>query len=684
MMSCGEKGENPFYGDYQTPFGTPPFAEIKMSHYRPAFDKGITENRVEIDAIVNNQDAPTFTNTIVAMENSGGLLRKVKGVFYNLNSADTNEEMQAIAKEYATKFSQLKDDIRLNKKLFARIRSIYEQRESLELKPVQLRLLEDYYKSFVRGGANLEGKEEESFRAINQQLSEFTLQFGENVLKETNRFEMVIENREDLAGLPEGAISAAIETAKERGHEGKWVFTEHKPSLIPFLQYSEKRELREKMFKGYINRGDNNDDLDNKTLVTKIAALRVHRSKLLGFNSHAAYVLDENMAKTPENVYGLINKIWPPALAKAKEDAGTLEMMMNKEGIEGKLEPWDWWYYSEKLKKEKYALDDEQLRPYFKLENVRNGAFAVAKNLYGITFTERKDIPVYHPDVTAFEVKDSDGSHIGVFFVDYFPRASKRGGAWMNDYRMQSGKGKDAITPIICNVCNFTKPTPDKPSLLTIDEVETLFHEFGHGLHGLLSKSEYRGLAGTSVSRDFVEMPSQIMENWALHPEVLKMYAKHYETGEPIPDELVQKLEKASYFNQGFITTEYLSAAFLDLDWHTITDPAERDVHEFENNSMDRIGLIPEIVVRYRSPYFRHIFAGGYSAGYYSYIWAEVLDADAFQAFKENGIFDQKTARSFRENILEKGNTEDPMVLYRKFRGAEPGIEPLLERKGLN
>ncbi|MFQ6108535.1 MAG: M3 family metallopeptidase, partial [Candidatus Aminicenantales bacterium] len=515
------------------------------------------------------------------------------------------------------------------------------------------------------------------------ELSVLTLKFGENILKEDNRFELVIDKEEDLAGLPQSVVTAAAEAAKERGHEGKWVFTLHKPSMIPFLQYSEKRDLREKIFKAYINRCNHNDELDNKALLSRIVTLRIEKAHLLGYKTHADFILEMNMAKKPENVYGLLDQIWKPALEMAKKESRELQGMIQKEGKDFKLKPWDWWYYAEKVKKAKYDLDEEMLRPYFKLENVRNGAFYVANKLYGLQFIERKDVPKYHEDVKVFEVRDTDNTQVGILYTDYFPRASKRGGAWMNSFRKQYRMDGGEIHPIITNNGNFSKPTGKKPALLSSEEVLTLFHEFGHALHGLLSNCTYYRLSGTAVPRDFVELPSQIMENWAFEPEVLKMYAKHYETGEVIPQELIDKIKKASLFNQGFATVEYLAASYLDMDWHTLSEAGEIDVEKFETESMNRIGLIPEIVVRYRSPYFRHIFSGGYSAGYYSYIWAEVLDADAFEAFKENGLFEPKTALSFRKNILERGGTEDPMSLYIRFRGAEPKVEPLLKRKGL-
>ncbi len=676
--------ENPFLEAYDTPFGVPPFDEIRLEHYMPAFEEGMKQHQAEIDAIVKSTDPPTFANTVEAMDRSGALLTRVSNVFFNLNSSLTNEEMQNLAREVAPKLSKHQDDIVLNAALFAKVKAVYDQMGDLELTAEQKKLLDDYYKNFVRNGANLEGEQKEKLREINEKLSVLTLKFGENVLKENNSFEMVIENEADLAGLPANAISGAAEAAQDRGHEGKWVFTLHKPSMIPFLQYSEKRALREKIFKAYINRGDNANDLDNKDILTDIAALRVERANILGYETHAHYVLELGMAKVPGNVYDLLGELWVPALERAKAETVELQGMITEEGGDFKLEAWDWWYYAEKLKKAKYDLDEEMMRPYFQLENVRQGAFDVATKLYGIQFSEIKDIPKYHEDVRVFEVKEEDGSHIGILYVDYFPRESKRGGAWMSAFRSQSKVDGKNIPPIIVNCGNFSKPTGDTPALLSWDEVNTLFHEFGHGLHGLLSNCTYESLSGTSVATDFVELPSQIMENWAAEPAVIEEYARHYKTGEPMPAELIEKIRKSRHFNQGFATTEYLAASFLDMDWHTLTEPQKLDAHQFENQSLEKIGLIDEIVVRYRSPYFRHIFAGGYAAGYYSYIWAEVLDADAFQAFKETSLYDRETANRFRKYILAAGGTDDPMTLYVKFRGSEPSIQPLLEKRGLN
>jgi len=683
LSSCLTQEENPLFSEFDTPFQVPPFDKIQEEHYLPAFKEGMEQQNMEIDAIVNNPEAPTFENTIEAIESTGSLLDKVESVFYVLNGSMTNDKMQEIAKEVAPLGSRHRDNIWLNEKLFQRVKAVYEQKDKLDLTTEPNTLLVKYYKDFVRRGANLDEEKKTRLKEINQEMSILTVTFGENVLKENNRFAMVIDKKEDLAGLPQAVITGAAEAAKEREYEGKWVFTIHKPSMLPFLQYSENRALREKIFKAYINKGNNNDELDNKDNLAKIAALRVERANLLGYKTHADYVLERNMAKKPENVYSFLDQLWKPALKIAKREAKELQEMISKEGHDFKLQAWDWWYYAEKLKKAKYALDEEMLRPYFKLENVREGAFSVASKLYGIQFIERKDIPKYHEDARVFEVKEADGSHIGIFYTDYFPRASKRGGAWMNSFRKQSRLHGKEIYPVITNNGNFSKPTGGKPALISSEEVSTLFHEFGHGLHGLLSDCTYNRLSGTSVSRDFVEMQSQIMENWAFEPEVLKMYAKHYETGEVIPQELIDKLEKASHFNQGFVTVEYMAACFLDMDWHTLSEAKELDVDEFETQSLNKIGLIPEIIVRYKSPYFNHIFSGGYASGYYSYIWAEVLDADAFQAFKETSLFDQKTAQSFRENILERGGTEDPMILYKRFRGAEPKVEALLKKRGL-
>ena len=685
LLTGAKRPDNPFFLDWNTPFGVPPFDQIKIEHYLPAFARFIQQHDRQIDKIVAQAAAPTFENTIAALDRSGGRLDRVDHVFSAMHSAMTNPELERIAEKVAPMLSKHQDAILLNERLFARVKKVHDTRDSLDLDPEQHKLVEEIYKRFVRGGALLPPEQKKHLQELNARLAELTLQFGQNVLKENNRFELVIDRREDLAGLPANVIAAAAEAGTERGHDGKWVFTLHKPSLIPFLQYSERRALREKIYRAYFERGNHNDKLDNKKILAEIVALRTERAQLLGFATHADYVLDDCMAKRPENVYKLLEQVWTPALAKARQEVVEMQKIIDGEGGDFKLQSWDWWYYAEKVKKSKYDLDEEMLRPYFELDNVRKGAFAVASRLYGLQFIPRDDLPIYHKDVSAFQVQDATGKHVGILYVDYFPRASKRGGAWMSEFRMQWKQDGKNIRPVIYNVGNFSKPTADKPSLLSFEEVRTLFHEFGHALHGLSSDCEYKTLACTNVARDFVELPSQIMENWASEPEVLKMYARHYKTGAPMPDELIAKIQKARFFNQGFATTEYLAASFLDMDWHTRTktDPAI-DVLAFENRSMQRIGLIPEIIPRYRSPYFQHIFAGDYSAGYYSYVWAEVLDADAFAAFKETGnIFDPKTAKAFHDNILTRGGTDDPMKLYKQFRGSAPSIQPLLERRGL-
>ncbi len=683
-VSCTSDQNNPFFSKFETPYGVPPFNEIKEEHYIPAFRKAIELHNQEIETIAANTREPTFENTLVALDTSGVMLNRVRRVFFGLNSALTNDKMQDIAKKVNPMLAGHRDDILMNGVLFERIDTIYQSRDDLHLTNEQNRLLEEYYREFVRGGANLDAGEKKRLREINKKLSLLTLRFGENILKENNRFELVIDSREDLAGLPEPVVKAGAETAAERGHEGKWVFTLHKPSMLPFLKYSGKRDLREKIYKAYINRGDHDDQLDNKEIIKKIVNLRIEAAHLLGYRSHAEYVLEENMAESPGEVYHLLQDLWEPSLRKAREEAQAFREMIGEEGGNHQLRSWDWWYYAEKVRKKRYNLDEEMLKPYFVLENVlRKGAFEVANRLYGIQFRERKDLPAYHPDVRVFQVMEADGTHIGILYTDYYPRESKRGGAWMGSYRKQYRRNGDMITPVVTNVGNFSKPTSDQPALLSWDEVLTLFHEFGHGLHGLLSDCNYEMLSGTSVARDFVELPPQIMEEWAAQPEVLKNYALHYQTGEPIPDHLISRINKASKFNQGFAMTEYLAASFLDMDWHTLVETGEIEVNRFEKKSLKEIGLIPEIVSRYRSTYFRHIFAGGYSSGYYSYIWAEVLSTDAFEAFKDKGLFNRDLGRSFRENILSRGGTEDPMKLYKKFRGDEPSIQPLLEKRGL-
>lgn len=687
LVSCSQKekctADNPLLCTYTTPFEVPPFDKIQNQHFKPAIEECIMQNNAEIEAIVNNVEDPTFQNTIESLENSGLQLSQVSKIFYNLNSANTNDTIQAIAQEIAPILAKHYDDILFNIKLFARIKSVYDQKATLKLTPEQDKLLTETYKEFIRGGAAIDSANKEKLGKINGELSVLTLQFGENLLAETNAYQLIIDNKADLEGLPQGLIDEAASQSTKEGKSGQWIFTLKNPSVMPFLQYAAKRALREKIMLAYILRGNNNNANDNKAIIQKIVNLRIEKANLLGYPNHAAFVLDEQMAKNPKNVMDLLDQLWKPALKRAKEEMREMQDYINKEGKKYKLEAWDWRYYAEKVRKAKYDLDEEQLRPYFKLENVRDGVFYVANKLYGLHFTEIKDIPKYHPDVVAYEVSNADGSHQAVLYLDFFPRDSKRGGAWMTSYRSQYKNKDKLISPVISLVCNFTKPTTDAPSLLTLDEVQTLFHEFGHALHGILSNCTYRSLSGTAVPRDFVELPSQIMENWAVEPEVMTHYGKNYQTGASIPSDLLKKMENSKYFNQGFASVEYLAASYLDMGFHTLNEPSSFDVLNFEKNTLDKISLIPEIISRYRSSYFNHIFAGGYSSGYYSYIWAEILDADAFATFKKNGIFDPALAKAFRENILEKGGTEDPMVLYKRFRGAEPEILPLLKKRGL-
>jgi len=681
-IGCGIQAENLMLQEWDTPFQTPPFNEIKDEHFMPAFLETMKAEKAEVEVIVNNEEEPTFKNTIEALEKSGELLDRVSRVFGCLNGANTNDELQNISKEVAPLRAKHNDDINLNEKLFARIKQIYEKKESLGLTPEQNTLLENYFLRFVRSGANLNDEDKEKLRNINEELSNLYVKFRQNHLKQTNAIGLVIDKDEDLAGLPDGVVQAAAEMAKARGMEGKWVFTLQKPSFIPFLINSEKRNLREIVFKAYINRGNNNDEFDNKKLISRIVALRVKKANLLDYKTHADFILERNMAKNPENVFKFLNDLWKPALRRARMEVGDMQAIIDREGHDFKLQAWDWWYYAEKVKKEKYALDDAMLRPYFKMQNVRKGAFDVAEKLYGIRFVKRNDIEAYHPDVDIFEVLEADGTHLGIFYSDYYPRDGKRSGAWSSSFRSQSNIDGDFITPLVYNVGNFAKPTADKPSLMSMEEVETLFHELGHGLNSLFGNTTYSG--SRRVPRDFVELPSQIMENWARDSAVLKTYAFHYETGKPIPQELIDKLENAKHFNQGFMTVEYLAASFLDMDWHVLTDTTEQDAARFEKESMDKIGLISEIESRYQSTNFGHIFSsGGYSSGYYSYIWAAVLDADAFQAFKETDLFNKEMAASFRKNVLSKGSN-DTMAQYVRFRGSEPKVDALLKRRGLD
>ncbi|MDP2561103.1 M3 family metallopeptidase [Psychrobium sp. 1_MG-2023] len=677
------EASNPFSQPWTTPHGIPDFPKINTEHYLPAFKAAMAQQKQEIAAIVANTEAPTFANTIEAYEFTGNLMDRVANVFYNLTSAETSDELKAIAKEVSPLLSAHWDDLSLNADLFKRVEAVYQQKDQLNLSTSQAKLLEDSYIGFVRAGAKLNASEKAKIRELNAEIAKLTLQFGDNLLAETNAFEVVVSDKSKLSGLSQSIIDAAAATAKSRGHEGKWVFTTHRPSITPFITYADDRELRKELYLGYINRANNDNEFDNKKTLAKVASLRATKAKLMGYQSHAHYVLEDRVAKTPAAVYELLNQIWPTALAKAKVEVADMQKLVDAEGGKFKIEAWDYAYYAEKIRKARYDIDEEQTRPYFALESTLQGVFHTAEKLFGITVKERTDLPTYHDDVRTFEVYEADGTYIGLFLADHYVRPGKRGGAWMNSYRKQYNMNGVDSTPIIVNVLNYPRPTGDEPALLTFDQASTLFHEFGHALHGLLSDGTYRSQTGTSVPRDFVEFPSQVMENWMLQPEVLAVFAKHYKTGEVIPQELVDKIQAASKFNQGFATTEYMAATLLDLNWHSLEDDKIRDAASFEKDALDKLGLISEITPRYRSTYFAHIFSGGYSAGYYSYIWSDVFGSDAFSAFKENGIFDQKTAQAFRKYIFASGGSDDALTLYKKFRGKEASIEPLLKSRGL-
>jgi peptidyl-dipeptidase Dcp len=686
LLSCKQtdkKAVNPFFSEYKTPFQVPPFDLIDTTHFLPAVERGIAEQNAEIDAIVNNPDAPSFDNTILAFDKSGKQLRKVSSVFGSLNSANTNPAMQALNRKISPLTTRHRDNISLNDKLFQRIKAVYEARLNSDLDPEQIRTIEKYYSDFIRNGANLSEADKEKLRKINQELSVNQIKFTENHLAETNvNFKLVVEKLEDLEGLSKEAIDAAAETAKASGLEGKWVFTLQKPSLLPFLTYASNRELREKLYRGYFMRGNNNNEYDNKDIILKILNLRVEKAKLLGYETFADYIIENNMAKTPQAVSEFLNELMLPAMAIAKKDRDEMQKLINREGDNFKLASSDWWYYAEKLKKLKYDLDESEMKPYFVLSNVRDGMFHVANKLFGITFTRIPDAPIYHPEVEVFEVKEADGSHVGVLYLDYHPRPGKNSGAWCGRFRSQTYEDGKKIYPVVTIVTNFTRPSGDTPALLSWDETQTLFHEFGHALHGLFTDGKYDRIAG-NLPRDMVELPSQVMENWAGEPEVLKVYAKHYKTGEVIPDELIQRMQKASVFNEAFNTVEYIAASVLDIDWHSIREPKQVDVLTFEKESMDRIKLIDEIIPRYRTTYFSHII-GGYAAGYYVYLWAAVLDTDAFQAFVDSGdIYNKEIAARFRRHVLTEGGNDEGMIQYRKFRGQDPSKVPLLKKRGL-
>ncbi len=744
MTACGRT--NPFLSDWDTPYGLPPFEEIKEKDYIPAIKIGIHRQEAEIDAIIAKNDKPTFGNTIAAFEQSGELLDKVTGVLFNVAESDATESMQKIVSEAMPLLTEHQDNIYMNHYLFSRVRELYDTRETLGLTEEQNAVLEKIYRTFVSNGVALDEEGQGRLREINKSLAALQQQFGNNLLAETNAFRMILTDSSQLEGLPETVMSAAAADAAAAGitardamkitgaenvsEGGPWLFTLHNPSYVPFMTYSARRDLREEMFNAYSSRGSRGNAEDNNAVVLEIVRLRIEKARLLGYDTPADFILSDKMAHDAATVDGFLGGIFAPAVARAEKEVAVMQEIMDadvKAGIlpddsTSVIRPWDWAYYAERVRHRDYELNESLIKPYFKMENVREGVFAAAHRLYGLNFEKLEDIPVYHPDVEVFKVTDSDSSFVGVLLTDYYPRPAKRGGAWMNNFRNQYvAKDGEDIRPIIVNVGNFTRPSAGKPSLLTLDEAATMFHEFGHALHGLLSRCTYKDVSGTSVARDFVELPSQLNENWTLQPETLEMYAKHYQTGETMPDSLVAKIRSASTFNQGFMTTELTAAAILDMRWHELTSvyvpsdcpfasgtPAPEgaragtlvicgkprtlgtsvelrliDPSKFEAYVMAEAGLIDEIIPRYRTTYFNHIFNGGYNAGYYSYLWAEVLDKDAFEFFRENGIFNTDVSMSYRRNILEKGASEDPMVLYRRFRGSEPDPGALLRARGL-
>ena len=700
IVSCQQKPKldpsiNPFLQEWTTQYKVPPFMDIKNEDYMPAFKKGMEENLAEIEVIIKNTEAPTFANTIEELERAGELLSKVQRVFSNLASSNTNPKLQELQRELSPMLSAHYDKIALNEDLFNRVEEIWKNRESVDLTKEQQKLLKDTRKQFVRSGALLGDSEKKQITEINSKISELSTEFGQNLLAETNGFELILD-KSDLDGLSDALVSAASESASQKmdnadsdeekeKYRDKYVFTPHRTSMYPFLTESTRRDLRKILYNSYIMRGDNNNKTDNNDIAAKMAKLRAERANIMGYKTHAHFILDENMLKTPEEVYDLLIQLWKPALKRAKVEVADMQKVADSEGKDFKIAAWDWWHYSEKVRKEKYDLDESAIRPYLSLDNVIQGVFNTTNKLWGLNFREIFDIDSYHPDARVWEVTDKDGSHLAIFIGDYFTRSNKRGGAWMSSFKGQSNlDGRER--PIVVNVCNFPAPVGDNPSLLSFENAVTLFHEFGHAMHGILTDVTYGSMAGTSGPRDFIELPSQLLEHWVSEPEVLKSFATHYETGESIPDELIEKLLKAGKFNQGFINTEYLAASLLDMDWHTMSVlDAQNISNNFEKNSMNKIGLIDEIAPRYRSTYFAHIFSGGYSSGYYSYVHAAVLDSDAFEAFKEAGdVFDPELSLSLRQNIYEKGSTEEAMDLYVNFRGRKPIIEPLLKVRGLD
>ncbi|MDE7144616.1 MAG: M3 family metallopeptidase [Duncaniella sp.] len=678
--------QNPFMVPYDTPYEIPPFDKIQYGDYMPAIEKGIELQRKEIEAIANNPAKPTFDNTILAMEKSGELLEKVMLVFSSLDETENNAEMQAISEKAYPMTSIASDEISMNDKLFQRVKYLYDNRDNLGLTGPQKRAVELSYKKFTRNGALLSSSQKEELKALNTRLTDLYLKFNRNLLASTNAFEIVVDNEAELAGLPAGIVATAASEAEARGKNGKWVFTLHAPSRLPVLKYADSRELRRKMYEGYMNLASTGAN-DNRPVIGDIVKTRAKKAHLLGFKDYASYMTDNVMAKTPQAATELLMKIWAPATERVKEEVAEMQAYVDEANGGFQIAPWDYYYYSEKVRQKKFDLDENEVSAYFPLENVRKGIFTLAERLYGVTFTEMPDAPKYNPEVKVYDVKDLEGNHVAVFMTDYFPRPSKRQGAWMSEFK---GAWEDAdgtfSRPIVYNVGNFTRPTADTPALLTLDEVETMFHEFGHGLHGMLTRAKLRSQAGTNVDRDFVELPSQITEHWAMEPELLKEFAHHYKTGEVIPESLINKLQAASTHNQGFMTTELAGASLLDLEWgqYNPADGDTVDVDLFEKQVAEKLNMPSLVAYRYRSPYFKHIFGSdGYASGYYTYLWAEVLDTDGFELFSEKGVFDPETARAFKENILEKGGSEDPMELYVRFRGHEPSVDALLRNRGL-
>ncbi len=676
---------NPLLQSWTTPFGLPPFGDIKLEHFKPAFDEAFKVQRAEIDAIAENSDAPDFTNTIEALEGAGRVLRQAAAVFFNLSGSHTNEGLQEIERDVAPQFARHSMETLLNAALFARIDVLFEARDGLDLNAEQSRVLERYHTMFVRAGAKLEGQNREQMNEINQRLAVIGTQFSQNILKDESEYELILEDQRDLAGLPDFLIAAAKRNAADRGHSGKYAITLSRSSIEPFLQFSELRELRETAFQAWVSRGEGGGDSDNRQIVVETLNLREQRARLLGFDTYAAYKLDDQMAKTPEAVRDLLLSVWQPARARALDECEKLQKMVRDEGGNFDIEAWDWRYYSEKVRKQDHDIDEAEIKPYLQLDRIIEAAFDTANRLFGLSFKELKDMPVYHEDARVFEVSDDSGEHVGIFIGDYFARPSKRSGAWMSNFRAQQKLGGN-ICPIIVNVMNFAKGGEGEASLLTFDDARTLFHEFGHGLHGLLSDVKYPMISGTSVARDFVELPSQLYEHWLSEPEVLKKFAVHYKTGEPMPDELLKRLLAAENFNQGFATVEYISSALVDMELHQLERPQNLDVTEFERETLAKIGMPKQITMRHRIPHFAHVFSGdGYSAGYYSYMWSEVMDADAFQAFEQSGdVFDAQMAEKLKTHIYSAGGRQDPGDAYKAFRGKLPGIDALLEKRGLN